>query len=45
MSSLLAVIDRAKDNLLLAEEYLARTSRVGGEDEAAPPPPVAGGEL
>ena len=44
MSSLLAVIGRAKDNLLLVEDYLARTSGAGGE-EAAPPPPVAGGEL
>jgi ferritin len=44
MSSLLAVVERAKDNLLLAEEYLARTS-ASGEQEVAPPPPVAGGEL
>jgi ferritin len=44
MSSLLAMIERAKDNLLLAEEYLARTSAAGGE-EAVPLPPVAGGEL
>jgi ferritin len=44
MSSLLAVVERAKDNLLLAEEYLARTS-ASGEGEVAPPPPVAGGEL
>ena len=44
MSSLLAMIERAKDNLLLAEEYLASTSAAGGE-EAVPPPPVAGGEL
>jgi len=44
MSSLLAVVERAKDNLLLAEEYLARTSGAG-EQEAVPPPPVAGGEL
>ena len=44
MSSLLAVVERARDNLLLAEDYLARTSSDGGQ-EAAPPPPVAGGEL
>ena len=44
MSSLLAVVDRAKDNLLLAEDYLARTSG-SGEAAAVPPPPVAGGEL
>src|SRR4051794_1067585 len=44
MSSLLAVVERAKDNLLLAEDSLARTSGAG-EAEAAPPPPVAGGAL
>ena len=44
MSSLLAVVERAKDNLLLAEEYLARTRRRRVE-EAAPAPPVAGGAL
>jgi ferritin len=44
MSSLLAVVERAKDNLLLAEEYLARTGAAGGE-EAVPNPPVAGGVL
>jgi ferritin len=44
MSSLLAVVERARDNLLLAEEYLARTSGAS-EDEAASPPPVAGGGL
>src|SRR5262245_21326045 len=44
MSSLLAVVDRAKDNLLLAEEHLARTSAAGAA-AAVPPPPVAGGEL
>jgi len=44
MSSLLAVIERAQDNLLLVEEYLARTGGDGGE-EAVPSPPAAGGEL
>jgi ferritin len=44
MSSLLAVVERAKDNLLLAEEYLARTSGAGAA-EAVPSPPVAGGAL
>jgi bacterioferritin B len=44
MSSLLAVMERAQDNLLLVEEYLARTGG-GGEEEAAPAPPVAGGLL
>ena len=45
MSTLLATVERAKDNLLLVEDYLARTSGGGGEAEAVPPPPVAGGEL
>jgi ferritin len=44
MSSLLAVMERARDNLLLVEEYLARTAG-DGEAEAVPSPPVAGGEL
>src|SRR5262245_54448144 len=44
MSSLLAVPERARENLLLVEEYLARTAG-DGEAEAVPPPPVAGGEL
>jgi ferritin len=44
MSSLLAVTERARDNLLLVEEYLARTG-AGGEAEAVPAPPAAGGAL
>jgi ferritin len=44
MSTLLATVERASDNLLLVEDYLARTAG-GGEPEAMPPPPVAGGEL
>jgi ferritin len=43
MSSLLAVTERAGDNLLLVEEYLARTG--GGGGEAVPSPPAAGGAL
>jgi bacterioferritin B len=43
MSSLLAVTERAGDNLLLVEEYLARTG--GGVEEAVPSPPAAGGAL
>jgi bacterioferritin B len=43
MSALLAVTERTRDNLLLVEEYLARTG-AGGE-EAVPSPPVAGGAL
>jgi ferritin len=47
MSSLLAVVQRAADsNLLLVEEYLARTS-VGADEAAveATAPPAAGGAL
>jgi hypothetical protein len=45
MNDLLKVVTRAKDNPLLAEEYLARESP--GEDGAADAtaPPVAGGPL
>jgi bacterioferritin B len=45
MSALLAVVERARDNLLLVEDYL---SRHGGADEAAieaTAPPAAGGAL
>ena len=44
MSTLLATVERANGNLLLVEDYLARTAG-GGEAEAMPPPPAAGGEL
>jgi bacterioferritin B len=44
MSSLLAVIERAGDNLLLAEEYLSRVS-VAAAEPATPAPPAAGGTL
>ena len=44
MSSLLALIERAGDNLLLAEEYLSRVS-VAAAEPAAPAPPAAGGSL
>ena len=44
MNDLLKVVSRAKDNPLLAEEYLARESPAdGGADPTAPP--VAGGAL
>ena len=45
MSDLLATVERAADNLLLVEEYLARTS--GGEESPleAGAPPAAGGAL
>jgi ferritin len=44
MSDLLAVVERAKDNLLLAEEYLARTGAQDSPLEAGAPP-AAGGAL
>ena len=43
MSSLLAVTERANDNFLLVEEYLARTG--SGGEEGVPSPAVAGGAL
>ena len=44
MSDLLRVVDRARENPLLAEEYLARESvGDGGADPTAPP--VAGGAI
>jgi ferritin len=43
MTSLLNVLQRADGNLLLVEEYLARTA--GGEAAAVPSPPAAGGAL
>jgi ferritin len=44
MSDLLAVVERAKDSLLLAEEYLARTGAQDSPLEAGAPP-AAGGAL
>jgi bacterioferritin B len=44
MSSLLAVVERAGDNLLLAEEYLSRIS-VAAAEPSTPAPPAAGGAL
>jgi ferritin len=44
MSDLLRVVERARDNPLLAEEYLARES-LGDEGEDPTAPPVAGGSL
>jgi ferritin len=44
MSALLHVVERAADNLLLVEEYLARAN-LGEAQEAAAAPPVAGGAL
>src|SRR3954463_10193858 len=42
MNDLLNVVERSKENLLLAEEYIARESR--GKEPAAPPAPPAAGE-
>jgi bacterioferritin B len=44
MSTLLAIVERARDNLLLAEEYLAR-AQVGDQSVDASAPPAAGGAL
>ncbi len=44
MSSLLAVLERSQDNLLLVEEYLARTSVSAAEPSGAAPA-AAGGAL
>ncbi len=45
MSDLLSIVERANEsNILLAEEYLART-QVGDAGEAAAAPPAAGGVL
>ena len=44
MSDLLRVVERARDNPLLAEEYLAR-EQIGDEGEDPTAPPVAGGAL
>jgi bacterioferritin B len=45
MSDLLATVERAGDNLLLAEEYLARTAGGGESPLEAGAPPAAGGAL
>jgi bacterioferritin B len=42
MSDLLRVVERARDNPLLAEEYLAR-EQLGGEGEDPTAPSIAGG--
>ena len=44
MSDLLRVVERARDNPLLAEEYLAREG-VGNAAPDPTAPPVAGGAL
>lgn len=44
MSELLDVIERGKDNLLLVEDYLART-QIGDAGEAVGAPEAAGGAL
>ncbi|MEX2211061.1 MAG: ferritin [Gaiellaceae bacterium] len=44
MSSLLAIVERSRENLLLVEEYLARTSVAAAEPSGAAPT-AAGGSL
>jgi hypothetical protein len=44
MSDLLRIVGRARDNPLLAEEYLAR-EQLGEEGTDPTAPPVAGGAL
>ncbi len=44
MSAMLAIVERSKDNLLLVEDYLARTGPTA-EEPATPAPPAAGGTL
>jgi len=43
MSDLLNVVERSRENLLLAEEYIARES-LGEESEDPTAPPMAGGD-
>jgi ferritin len=46
MSSLLAVVERSQDNIMLAEDWLAREVAGGGENPLeAGAPPAAGGAL
>jgi len=42
MSDLLNVVERSRDNLLLAEEYIARESLGEEEDDPTAPPPAGG---
>ena len=44
MSGLLAIVERSRDNLLLVEEYLARTGALADEP-SSPAPAAAGGTL
>jgi bacterioferritin B len=43
MKDLLNVVERSRDNLLLAEDYIAREQPGQGNDPTAPPPAGAGG--
>ena len=45
MSDLLKVVERARENPLLAEEYIAREGFGAGEDADPTAPPAAGGAL
>jgi hypothetical protein len=42
MSSLLAVAERCRDDLMELEEYVARELAATGDDPSAPPPADAG---
>ena len=43
MQDLLNVVERAEDNLLLVEDYLAREAPGEGADDPSAPPPAGGG--
>ena len=45
MSSLLAVVERSRDNVMLVEDYLARESGGAASPLEAGAPPAAGGAL
>ena len=45
MSALLSIVERGRDNVLLVEEYLARSSGGGEAGPEATAPPAAGGAL
>lgn len=45
MSDLLKVVERARENPLLAEEYIAREGFGAGEEDDPTAPPAAGGAL
>ncbi len=44
MQDLLNVVERASDNLLLVEDYIAREALGEGDDDPTAPPPAGGGD-